>query len=145
MKSPEGTLTPMQHEIMDIVWSRGKAGIAASEIWRQISERRAVGRTTILNQVDRLEKRGWLLRHKTTSSYHYVASKDREEIEGQLAKNFVDHFFRGSTSRLVASLLGSQRVSEEDVEQIRKLLSAAPSDEGADGVHESTKPNTSKE
>jgi predicted transcriptional regulator len=53
---------------------------------------------------------------------------NREEIEKLLANHFVDHFFSGSTSRLVASLFGSKRISEEDVQQIRRLLDELPHD-----------------
>ena len=75
MSDQKGSLTPMQHEIMEIVWSGGQEGIAASVIWQRIKEQRSVARTTILNQVDRLEKRGWLLRRKTDSGFRYSASK----------------------------------------------------------------------
>ena len=36
--------------------------MTVAEIWQAIGASRAIGRTTVLNQVDRLEKRGWLRR-----------------------------------------------------------------------------------
>jgi predicted transcriptional regulator len=56
----------------------------------------------------------------------------REEIEKLLANHFVDHFFSGSTSRLVASLFGSKRISEADVQQIRQLLDELQPDSQTD-------------
>lgn len=124
MSEMKGSLTPMQHEILDAVWSAD--GITSSEIWQQISQRREVARTTILNQVDRLEKRGWLTRQKVDGNYHYRASIDRESAEQQLADQFVNHFFSGSASRLVASLFGGQQITSEDVDQIREMLDELP-------------------
>ncbi len=126
MGDPEGTLTPTQHEIMDIVWDSGDDGVATSEIWQRIQEKRDVGRTTIVNQVDRLEKRGWLKRRKTDGNLRFTAAMKREEVETQLASEFVEHFFSGSVSRLVSSLFGSDKLSDADVEEIRKLVRELP-------------------
>ncbi|MCG8651039.1 MAG: BlaI/MecI/CopY family transcriptional regulator [Pirellulales bacterium] len=119
----------MQHEIMDIVWNAGVEGIATSEVWQLVGEKRKVARTTILNQVDRLEKRGWLVRRKAAGSYRYQAAIDREETERLLADQFVNHFFRGSPGRLVASLLGGKKIDDADVRQIREILESLPEDD----------------
>ena len=50
-----------------------------AEIWQAIAARRRVGRTTILNLVDRLEKRGWLVRRDRQKPCHYLAALGREE------------------------------------------------------------------
>jgi len=62
MPVPKGSLTAAQYEIMAAVWNAGDAGVTVAEIWQAIAESRTIGRTTVLNQVDRLEKRGWLRR-----------------------------------------------------------------------------------
>ena len=130
----EGTLTPMQHEIMDAVWEADSEGISTSEIWQHIGKQRSVARTTILNQVDRLEKRGWLERQKHEGSYRYRATLSRDETESRLTNQFVNHFFRGSASRLVASLFGSERISETDVEEIRALLARLPEENSGGSI-----------
>ena len=130
MSDLRGSLTPMQHEILDVVWASQSDGITTSEIWQEIGKRRELARTTILNQVDRLEKRGWLKREKTAGSFRYFATVSREETEQQLADQFVDHFFSGSASRLVASLFGGKRISESEVQELRQLLDEIPQDDG---------------
>jgi predicted transcriptional regulator len=118
---PEGKLTPAQFEIMEIVWD-SPAGITVADIWKVISGRRDVGRTTILNLVDRLEGRSWLKRRKSGSVYQYTAAVDRETAAGQAATEFVQDFFGGSAAELVMSLLGSRRMSQAEVERLRKVL-----------------------
>jgi predicted transcriptional regulator len=120
MPTPEGKLTPAQHEIMEIIWRAGDATV--SEIWETIAARRDVMRTTVLNLVDRLEKRGWLNRRKRKGGYRYYAAIARDETSRGLAEEFVDDFFGGSASDLVMSLLGSQRMKSEDVGRLRQLL-----------------------
>jgi hypothetical protein len=56
MREPKGSLTAAQYEIMDTVWNAGYEGVSVANIWQAISQARAIGRTNVLNQVDRLEK-----------------------------------------------------------------------------------------
>ncbi len=125
MREPEGTLAPAQHEIMQVVWDRGETGVTVAEIWRTIAQTRSVTRTTILNQVDRLEKRGWLSRRPEEGGYRYVAMVDRQEAAGRLANEFVGEFFGGSAVNLVMSLLGNTQIEASEIERLRALLAQA--------------------
>jgi BlaI family transcriptional regulator, penicillinase repressor len=118
---PDSDLTPMQFEIMQLAWDAAN-GASVAEIWDAISANRRVGRTTILNLVDRLEKRGWLSRRKIDGVFRYKPTVDRDTAAGHVAAEFVDAFFSGSASELVMSLLGSQRISRQEVDQLRLLL-----------------------
>ena len=78
MANPEGKLTPVQFEIMEMVWDSSVDGVTVAEVWNAVSAKRSVTRTTVLNLVDRLEKRGWLKRRKKLGTFHYVATVERE-------------------------------------------------------------------
>ena len=118
---PDVQLTPVQFEIMQAAWN-AEQGATVAEIWGAIADQREVGRTTILNLVDRLEKRGWLSRRKVDGVFRYMPTVDRETAAAHVAGEFVDAFFSGSASDLVMSLLGSQRISRDEVEQLRSIL-----------------------
>ena len=122
MPKPQGSLTSTQYEIVDVVWGHGTAGATVAEIWQAFSARRPVGRTTILNHVDRLEKRGWLIRREQESPLRYVAALGREKTVALLAGDFVDGFFSGSAKDLMVSLLGSKRLRPTEIDQLRRML-----------------------
>jgi predicted transcriptional regulator len=125
MPTPEGSLTSAQHEIMDVVWESASQEATVAEIWQTIAQRRTVGRTTILNLVDRLEKRGWLVRREHLKPCRYLAALGREKTAALLAHDFVDDFFAGSAGNLVMSLLGSKRLDPKEIEQLRRMLQLA--------------------
>jgi BlaI family transcriptional regulator, penicillinase repressor len=125
MPKPQGSLTSTQYEVLDLVWSHGTAGATVAEIWQAFSARRPVGRTTILNHVDRLEKRGWLMRRENDSPLRYVAALGREKAVALLTGDFVDGFFGGSVRDLMVSLLGSKRLKPTEIEQLRRMLESA--------------------
>jgi BlaI family penicillinase repressor len=126
MVDPEGNLTPAQYEILQVIWGGDDEGSTVAEIWREISKSRAVGRTTVLNLVDRLEKRGWLTRCRVQGVYRYCAALDREETTHALASEFVDDFFGGKASDLVLSLLGNKSITKDEVERLRRLIDKTP-------------------
>ncbi len=125
MADPEGNLTPVQYEILQAVWQSGEEGATVAEIWREISKERPVGRTTILNLVDRLAKRDWLTRRRAQGVYRYRATLGREKTTHALASEFVDDFFGGKASDLVLSLLGNKKIKKDEVERLRKLIDKA--------------------
>ena len=121
MGTPEGKLTPVQFEIMQLIWN-SEQGLTVGEIWDAIRSGRDVSRTTVLNLVDRLEKRGWLKRRKDQGVFRYAAAVERRLVETQLAADFVEEFFDGSAANLVMSLLGSQRISQSDIQRLKQLM-----------------------
>ena len=125
MSEVEGNLTATQYEILEVVWHYGDDGASVAEIWQAILDQRSVGRTTILNLVDRLEKRGWLVRRDGQRPVRYAAARDRSKTNSFLAGSFVDDFFGGSASGLVMSLLGSKRLTHEEIEHLRSVLDQA--------------------
>jgi len=127
VKQPEGNLTPVQYQIMEAVWGRGEAGASVVEIWQAVRADRSVGRTTVLNLVDRLEKRGWLVCRREKRPNRYTSAVSREHTSALLAGEFVNDFFSGSAGKLVMSLLGSKQLSRQEIEQVSKLLENASS------------------
>ena len=127
MVRPQGTLTAAQHEILDVIWNRPAAGATVTEIWHTIGQQREVTRTTVLNQVDRLEKRGWLRRKKHEDGFRYFATLSRDEAARSMAEEFIDSFFGGSASELVMSLLGSKKIKPSEIARLRGLLDSQSS------------------
>lgn len=125
MTRPEGGLTGPQFEIMQCVWA-SSTGLTVAEIWEQVCRQRPVARTTVLNLVDRLEKRHWLKRRKAEGLYRYRAAIQREEAEADLASDFVSDFFDGSPSDLVMRLLGSNKISRKELARLKNLLDEMP-------------------
>ena len=127
MREPKGSLTAAQYEIMAAVWNAGEDGITIAEIWQAIGQSRAIGRTTVLNQVDRLEKRGWLRRMPGDGATRFRATLSKDEASHQLVAGFVSDYFDGSTADLVSALLGSDACSltRNEVDRLRKLLDQA--------------------
>lgn len=124
MGKPQGTLTQAQYEIMQAVWLAQAGGATVAETRQTIAEQRPVGRTTVLNQVHRLEKRGWLKRQPGAGVNRYIAAVGSEAAARRLAGQFVDDFSAGSASRLVMGPLSAERLSGAAIDRLRRPPSA---------------------
>src|ERR1700720_4926920 len=127
MPEPKGSLTAAQYEIMTVIWDVGDVGVTIADIWQVIAASRDIGRTTVLNQVDRLEKRGWLRRLPGEGSTRFRAALSKEDASRQLVAGFVSDYFQGSTVELVSARLGSAAcaLTRQEVDRLRKLLDQA--------------------
>src|ERR1700694_4299067 len=106
MAEPRGSLTAAQYEIMEAVWNVQDAGATVADIWQGIAASRDIGRTTVLNQVDRLEKRGWLRRLPGEGPTRFCPTLSKKDASRQLVAGFVSDYFQGSPAELVLALLG---------------------------------------
>ncbi len=122
---PQGSLSPIQFEIMAVAWDKGSRGATVTEVWQQISAERTVIRSTVQNLVERLATRGWLVRKRLKSGLFFRAAVPREDVEQQVMEEFIDGFFGGSATHLVSGLLGSGKINKQDIARLRRLLDEA--------------------
>lgn len=126
MAKPRGSLTAVQYRIMELVWDAGDVGLGVTDVWDAIAGQRKVTRTTVLNLMDRLAKRGWLQRRSLGNAFLYSAAASRDWAESHLASSFIKDFFGGSATQLVRSLVSTQGLSSDDIASMRDLLATAP-------------------
>ena len=109
---------------MRVLWHEARP-LSTAEIWQRLSKDRSVARTTVITMVQRLEKRGWIRSEGEGRSALYAAACEQPEASHRLASSFVSQFFDGSPSRMLASLLGAERLSADELARLRALLDQA--------------------
>ena len=112
-------ITDSEYEIMDILWEAGRP-LSVAEI-RQGLQSTGWEATTIKTLIARLTEKGALSRTKA-GVYLYAPTLGREEYTASAADSLVNRLFRGSAKALVASLIGSKDLTEQDMEELRVLF-----------------------
>ncbi|QDU97040.1 BlaI/MecI/CopY family transcriptional regulator [Lignipirellula cremea] len=79
-------------------------------------------RTTILTIMERLRKKGHLSRKKVGGVYRYSPKVAKNDLLQRLVKTFVETTLGGSVSPVVAYLSEDGPVSDEDLDQLKKLV-----------------------
>ena len=79
-------------------------------------------RTTILNVMERLRKKGHLSRKKINGVFHYQPSVSKAHLLHALVHDFVEKTLRGSVSPFLAYLVQEGRISDEELRDLKQLV-----------------------
>lgn len=119
-KSKPHRLGDLQHRILKILWSRGRATVA--DVHADLGGSDAFAYTTIATMLRKMEARA-LVRHQTEGrSFIYQAAVTEADVTHGMADRLVEHIFEGSLAEAVNHLLTSREVSREELRQLEKLI-----------------------
>ncbi len=120
---PLPPLSEAQMDIMGAVWDRGEVTVA--DVWKAVTARRKVARSTVLTMITRLVDKGWLCCDEEGHAFRYRAAVPREATLGTVVRRLVDTAFGGSAEGLVMALLHGRGVSKEEASRIKKMIDHA--------------------
>jgi predicted transcriptional regulator len=118
-KSVHG-LGSLQSEVMEIVWQRGEATVAA--VVDAIARRRVVTYTTVLVAMQKLEQKGWLRHRAEGRAYVYEPVRSRDDVRGGVLKELLHGAFAGDPTLLVSQLLDAKPLSRAQLDDLRRLI-----------------------
>lgn len=110
----------LELQIMNVVWDKGQATV--HDVKDVISRGRKPAYSTILTMMRKLEAKGYLKHDVDDRTYVYRAIISRQTVRQGVLGDLLDRLFEGSPLLLLNSLVEQNRISEEEVREIRKLI-----------------------
>src|SRR5258708_17847922 len=120
MSPRKPVLTAQELEIMKIVWRSGASTVRA--VYEDLLERRKIAYTTVMTMMNILEQKGYLKKTQKDRAYVYQATRPQKQVIRGMLREFVDRVFNGSAEPLLLHLVEDHRLSEQDLEEIRRML-----------------------
>jgi predicted transcriptional regulator len=96
--------------------------VTVREVADHFAETKGHVRTTILNVMERLRKKGYLTRHKNEGMYRYAPRQKKTEFVQRMVRDFVDKALEGSVSPFVAYLANKPKISDEELNELKQLV-----------------------
>ena len=96
--------------------------VTVRDVAEHVGETKGHVRTTVLNVMERLRKKGYLKRKKSEGVFRYAPTVSRAELLRGLVRNFVSNSLGGSVSPFVAYLADEGELTKEEVAQLRKVV-----------------------
>src|SRR4051794_7577422 len=93
--------------------------VTVREVANHFAEKKGHVRTTILNVMERLRKKGFLVRKKTGGAYQYSPRERKADFFHSLIDQFVSRALGGSVSPFVAYLVREAALSEEEIRDLK--------------------------
>ena len=114
-------LTPLELELMQVIWERGNA--TAAEICDGLKNTRPLADTTIHTMLANMRKKGYIEPIPTVErALRFAPRISRDEIAGNSLKRLILDFFGGSPQRLMAHLLSQEKVDKRELAEIRQMI-----------------------
>ena len=121
-KSPELPLTPLELEIMNVLWETGPANVQTVQAHIQGRE---LAYTTVQTMLNILDRKGKVKRQLKDRAFVYRPVLSRQKAVSQAVGDMLDRFFGGSADSLVLNLVETRHLTPEKLAQIQKLLERA--------------------
>ncbi len=119
-------LTAAELPVMEVVWRKGKATVA--EVVEALATRAGPAYNTVLTTMTILERKGYL-RHvppKVGRAFVYYPKVNRTQASRNAVGHLLARFFGDSAEALVLNLVRDEKLSNAELERIRKLLKDKP-------------------
>ena len=124
-KNPEQPLTPLELEIMNVLWETGPANVQTVQARLQS---RDLAYTTVQTMLNVLDRKGKVKRQLKNRAFLYRPVYSRQKAVKQAVGDMLDRFFGGSADGLVLNLVKTRHLTRERLAEIQKLLDSTKED-----------------
>ncbi|MBL9163101.1 MAG: BlaI/MecI/CopY family transcriptional regulator [Planctomycetaceae bacterium] len=114
-------LTSAEAEVMNVVWDFSPTSVA--DIVNRLP--RELAYTTVMTTVRILENKGFVEQcGKRGRAFLYQAAVQRDAARGSMSLEIANRLFGGSLKSLMLSLVQTQTISIDDLEEVKRLIAA---------------------
>jgi BlaI family transcriptional regulator, penicillinase repressor len=118
-KVSEPALTPLELEIMNVLWETGPANVQTVQ---SAIRGRDLAYTTVQTMLNVLHRKGKVKRQLKERAYLYRPVLSRQKAVTQAVGDMLERFFGGSADSLVLSLVETRRLTPEKLASIQQLV-----------------------
>lgn len=109
--------------IMRVLWRRGKA--TARELTDELSKQKFIAHSTVQTLLRKLEAKSAVSHAVESRTFIFFPCVTEERVRSSATAEFLGRVFDGSAVGLVAHVVRNERVSREELEQLRRLIDDA--------------------
>ena len=114
-------VTETELQILDLLWDN--PGQTIRELCDALYEDASPSSyATVQSLLERLEKKGWVVRDRSAYRHRFTAARDRADFIGQRIQGVADAVCDGSIAALLGQLAQSSRLTAKDRRQLRRLI-----------------------
>jgi BlaI family transcriptional regulator, penicillinase repressor len=113
-------LTPLELEIMKVLWETGPAPVQT--VQERLPANRKLAYNTVQTMLNVLHRKGKVRRELRARAYHYEPALSRVQAATQATSDLVHRMFDGSAESLVLSLVETRHLTPETLARLSALL-----------------------
>jgi BlaI family transcriptional regulator, penicillinase repressor len=114
----EISFTPRELDVMSILWRSGSGTVA--EVREALGEELAY--TSVLSVLQTLEEKGYVTHESEGRAYRYLPAVAPERAGRSAIARIREAIYQGSAEMMFAQLVSDRKLSREELERMRRLL-----------------------
>lgn len=114
-------LSEAELNVLGVLWEE-KEGFVLGDIVDALKPATGWSRNTVLTYLTRMEAKKLVEIDRGEEPHRYRAAVSREACAGRERRNLLEKIYGGATGDLIAAFLKENRISEEEREQLKRLL-----------------------
>ena len=122
------TISEAEYEVMKVIWAH--APISTNEVVSKVLETSTWSSKTIQSLLARLVKKGALEYKKNSRVYVYTPLVKEEEYLEKESTSFLNRFYNGTLNSMVVNFLSQNKLTKEDITELRNILDKSLNREG---------------
>ena len=112
-------LTKGEEEVMQILWSLGKATV--NEIIGEMKEPKPKY-TTVATFIKILENKGFIGHEAEGRSFRYYPLLEKSDYAGSVVNSVLSNYFNGSLSQMVSFFSQTENISVSEMDEILEIV-----------------------
>ncbi len=110
----------LELQVLAVLWDNGPSTVR--EVMERIPDGKERAYTSVLSVMQVMEKKDLLTHAQQGNSYVYKPRRSRQDVIAPYMKQLASHIFGGSRVNMALSLLGDEKLSKDELEELEKLL-----------------------
>lgn len=116
--------TPLEFEIMNVLWVTGPANVAA--VQEAMPGDPPLAYTTVQTMLNILHRKGKVKRALKGRAYEYAPAVSRERAAKAAVRDVINRLFGGSAESLVMSLIEERHLTPTRLAKLNQLVAVVP-------------------
>ena len=121
-------LSESEFEIMKILWKKDRP-LTSNEILNEMKEFRQWKLPSLMTVLARMTEKGYVYCDRTTRTNYYSALIAEETYKIEEGESFLQKMYGKSAKQFIACLYHGQRLSTEDIDELRNYLDSIENEE----------------
>jgi len=118
-------------DVLKALWDRGPSTVRETRDHLEKAGR-DLAHTTVLTFLTRLEQKGFVRSDRSGVAYVYTPAVSREQVVGSRVEDVMKQLFDGAAGPLVLHLVRNERLSPDEIDELRRLIDHLDEADAAD-------------
>ncbi len=125
---PRKNLSPLEHQVMSLVWAGGP--LTAEAVREALAAQRRLKESTVRTILRRLEHKGYLSHQVEGRTYLYRGLEPPQKVAAGAVRQIIDRFCGGSVEQLLVGMVDNEVLDGRELERLAQRIARRQDQKG---------------